>query len=216
MSFFEARLVRSREGARSGVADYADTLFACSPPAGPDPARLPHRQQSAPCRNLRPGTRKRPASSSCTMPSCTTSCWHAVTRRSTSTNSCFNYGEWTPRLAADLCEERAISGIDPRYFGFPMMRRIAERSRAVIVHNPGAAAIARDHGATNVFVIPHFFDPSPDRAEPHTSANNTASHRALRSSASSAICAKPNASCPRFAPSTAPRRQPLDRPPAGR
>ena len=38
---------------------------------------------------------------------------------------------------------------DPRYFQFPMLRRILERSRGVIVHNPGAAAIAARCRARN-------------------------------------------------------------------
>ena len=78
----------------------------------------------------------------------------------------YNYGEWRRHMAEELWEERASSGIDPRYFEYPMLKRIVERSRAVVVHNPGAAAMARQHGATNVFVIPHFFDPAtpPDGA----------------------------------------------------
>lgn len=71
----------------------------------------------------------------------------------------FNYGEWRRELAEELWCERASSGTDPRYFRFPMLRRIVETARAVIVHNPGAAAIAREHGARNVHVIPHFFEP---------------------------------------------------------
>jgi glycosyltransferase involved in cell wall biosynthesis len=31
----------------------------------------------------------------------------------------------------------------------------------VIVHNPGAAQIARAHGAERIYVIPHFFEPRP-------------------------------------------------------
>jgi len=71
----------------------------------------------------------------------------------------YNYGEWRRHLAEELWEERTSSGIDPRYFEYPMLRRIAERSRAVAVHNPAAASMARAHGASKVFVIPHFFDP---------------------------------------------------------
>ena len=78
----------------------------------------------------------------------------------------YNYGEWTRELAADLYAERAISGTDPRYFRYSMTRRLAERSRAIIVHNPGAASIARDHGAKNVHIIPHFYEPvAIDKAE---------------------------------------------------
>jgi glycosyltransferase involved in cell wall biosynthesis len=71
----------------------------------------------------------------------------------------FNYGEWRRDLAADLWTHRAASGTDPRYFEFPMLRRLVETAKAVIVHNRGAESLARDHGATNVHVIPHFHEP---------------------------------------------------------
>jgi glycosyltransferase involved in cell wall biosynthesis len=68
----------------------------------------------------------------------------------------YNYGEWRRPLAEELWEERGSSGVDPRYFQFPMLRRIADRALAIVVHNPGAASIARAHGARVVHVIPHF------------------------------------------------------------
>jgi glycosyltransferase involved in cell wall biosynthesis len=70
----------------------------------------------------------------------------------------YNYGEWSRDLAADLYRRRAASAGDPRYFAYPMLRRIVERSRAVIVHNPAAAAIVRRHApAAAVHEIPHLF-----------------------------------------------------------
>ena len=72
----------------------------------------------------------------------------------------YNYGEWRRELAAELWAERGSSGTDPRYFRFPMLRRLVERAPALVVHNPGAAAIAREHGAANVHMIPHFFEPA--------------------------------------------------------
>jgi glycosyltransferase involved in cell wall biosynthesis len=69
-----------------------------------------------------------------------------------------NYGEWRSDLAADLWNHRAASGTDPRYFDFPMLRRVAEASKAVIVHNRGAEALARSHGARQVHVVPHFHE----------------------------------------------------------
>ena len=68
----------------------------------------------------------------------------------------YNYGEWRRDLGEELWRDRARSAFDPRYFQFPMLRRILERSRAVIVHNPGAAAIVRAQGGTHITVIPHF------------------------------------------------------------
>ncbi len=69
-----------------------------------------------------------------------------------------NYGEWRRDLAGELWDARASSGVDPRYFEFAMLRRLVERARGVVVHNPGAARIAAAHGATNVAVVPHFFE----------------------------------------------------------
>jgi len=40
----------------------------------------------------------------------------------------FNYGEWSRDLARDLWAGRARSGADPRYFGYPMLKRIAQAS----------------------------------------------------------------------------------------
>lgn len=79
----------------------------------------------------------------------------------------YNYGEWRRHLAEELWAERGSSGVDPRYFQFALLRRAVETSRAVIVHNPGAARIAREHGAREVHVIPHFYSPAPvaDHAE---------------------------------------------------
>jgi glycosyltransferase involved in cell wall biosynthesis len=68
----------------------------------------------------------------------------------------YNYGEWRRHLAQELWGERSRASVDPRYFQYPMLRRILERSLRIIVHNPGAAAIARAQGGKNVEVIPHF------------------------------------------------------------
>jgi glycosyltransferase involved in cell wall biosynthesis len=71
----------------------------------------------------------------------------------------YNYGEWRRDLGEELWRERARASVDPRYFQFPMLRRIVERSLGVIVHNPGAAAIVRQQGARQVAIIPHFCEP---------------------------------------------------------
>jgi glycosyltransferase involved in cell wall biosynthesis len=77
-----------------------------------------------------------------------------------------NYGEWRRDLGEELWRERSRASVDPRYFQFPMLRRIVERSLRLIVHNPGAAAIARREGAKRVEIIPHFseVDEFPDAA----------------------------------------------------
>jgi len=78
----------------------------------------------------------------------------------------YNYGEWNRHVGEELWNDRAACAVDPRYFRYPMLRRAVERQYAVIVHNPGAAAIAREHGAREVRIIPHFFEPAerPDAA----------------------------------------------------
>lgn len=72
----------------------------------------------------------------------------------------FNYGEWRREMGVELWRRRAGSSTDPRYFRFPMLRRVVERAKLVVVHNPGAAAIAKACGATNVVSVPHFFEPA--------------------------------------------------------
>jgi glycosyltransferase involved in cell wall biosynthesis len=68
----------------------------------------------------------------------------------------YNYGPWSRDLARTLWRNRARSTVDPRYFEYPMLRRIAEVSRAVIVHNPAAARMVRAHApAAEVVEIPH-------------------------------------------------------------
>jgi glycosyltransferase involved in cell wall biosynthesis len=70
----------------------------------------------------------------------------------------FNYGEWTRSLAEDLWKHRARSAADPRYFAWPMLKRIATAAKAVIVHNPAAAAMLLRHAPeARVFEIPHLF-----------------------------------------------------------
>lgn len=79
-----------------------------------------------------------------------------------------NYGEWTRTLAAGLWRDRASSSSDRRYFDYPMLRRIAERASAVVVHNPAAAAMVREHaGRARIVEIPHLFAAPdvPGRAE---------------------------------------------------
>jgi glycosyltransferase involved in cell wall biosynthesis len=72
----------------------------------------------------------------------------------------YNYGAWNRALAGELWQCRAGSASDSRYFQFPMLKRIAERSRAVIVHNPAAARAVKAHAPeTAVVEIPHLFSP---------------------------------------------------------
>jgi glycosyltransferase involved in cell wall biosynthesis len=74
----------------------------------------------------------------------------------------YNYGEWNRALGHDLWRGRVNSAADERYFRFPMLRRILERACAVVVHNPAAARVAREHApGARIVEIPHLFDPPP-------------------------------------------------------
>lgn len=75
----------------------------------------------------------------------------------------YNYGQWGQELARDLWRRRARSAADPEYFRYPMLRRVVERSQAVIVHNPRAAAFVRQHApGANVHEIPLLFQQPTD------------------------------------------------------
>jgi len=67
----------------------------------------------------------------------------------------YNYGEWSRELAKELWRDRSRSATDPRYFRYGMLRRLVERSRAVIVHNAEAARRVGEKAR----VIPHYFKP---------------------------------------------------------
>ena len=74
----------------------------------------------------------------------------------------YNYGEWHRALAEDLWRTRAASGCGATYYDYPMLKRIAERSRAIVVHNPAAARMVRQHApGAAVIEIPHLFAAPP-------------------------------------------------------
>jgi glycosyltransferase involved in cell wall biosynthesis len=80
----------------------------------------------------------------------------------------YNYGEWGRGIALELWKGRAASAADPRYFDYPMLRRVAAGARAVVVHNPAAARIVKSHAPdARVVEIPHLFAPQPLPAEAH-------------------------------------------------
>jgi glycosyltransferase involved in cell wall biosynthesis len=73
-----------------------------------------------------------------------------------------NYGAWSEELARTLWRDRARSAADPRYFEYPMLRRIAEISKAVVVHNPAARAMVQAHApAARVYEVPHLYEDLP-------------------------------------------------------
>ena len=72
----------------------------------------------------------------------------------------YNYGEWHRTLAAELWTARPRAGADPRYFRYPLLRRVAEASRALIVHNPAAVKMVLAHApAARVYEVPHLWTP---------------------------------------------------------
>jgi glycosyltransferase involved in cell wall biosynthesis len=76
----------------------------------------------------------------------------------------YNYGDWLHETAAELWDRRARSGVAPEYFRYPMLRRIAESARAVVVHNPEAARMVTTHApSARVVEIPHLFAATPAR-----------------------------------------------------
>ncbi|MDQ6698975.1 MAG: hypothetical protein M3Z36_02165, partial [Acidobacteriota bacterium] len=88
----------------------------------------------------------------------------------------FNYGEWRRSLGLDLWRNRASSGLNAQYFFYPMLKRIAQVSRAVIVHNPAAAALVRAHALeARVIEIPHLFNP-PEMPHPVSMLQFRAAH----------------------------------------
>lgn len=72
----------------------------------------------------------------------------------------YNYGEWCRDQAVAMWRGRARSGQALDYFRYPMLRRVAEVSRAVVVHNPAASALVRAHAPdAQVAEIPHLYEP---------------------------------------------------------
>ena len=79
----------------------------------------------------------------------------------------YNYGAWSEDQAREMWRRRARSASDPQYFRYPMLKRVAERSLALIVHNPAAAEMVRAHApGALIHEIPHLLGlPSLDGAQ---------------------------------------------------
>jgi glycosyltransferase involved in cell wall biosynthesis len=86
----------------------------------------------------------------------------SLTREQYVSEFAHNYGDWTRGLADSLWRTRARSAADHRYFSYPMLKRICEASRTVIVHNPAAAAMVYRHASTaRVLELPMLVEPRP-------------------------------------------------------
>lgn len=78
----------------------------------------------------------------------------------------YNYGEWSRPAAAALWDGRTRSAGAEAYFRHPMLRRIAERSMGVVVHNPAAARMVKEHAPeARVYEIPHLWRQPPATSE---------------------------------------------------
>ena len=110
----------------------------------------------------------------------------------------YNYGAWHRPLARELWRARATSGSDPRYFEYPMLKRVVERSLAVVVHNPAARALVLRHvPAARVAEIPHLFSPPelPALADALRWRQTLGYRPRVPVTASLATCANRSASC---------------------
>ena len=103
-----------------------------------------------------------------------------------------------PRSGArTVARARAGSGADSRYFDYPMLRRVVERARAVVVHNPGRArarsASTRRRRASSrsrtCSAPPDLPGEAEDRALPRSA---WACRRTRSCSACSATCGNPS------------------------
>ncbi len=84
----------------------------------------------------------------------------ALTRDEYLNEFTYNYGAWTQTRAEQLWQDRGRSAADPAYFSYALLKRLAEASTAVIVHNPAAARIVREHhSSAKVVEIPHLLIP---------------------------------------------------------
>ena len=152
-------------GSRSGVADYAESLRVALERQGPIPVPLYHLGNNPLHAEIYQMALAKPGVIVMHDAVLHHFMLGSLPRNQYVEEFVYNYGEWRRELAGELWAERGSSGTDPRYFRYPMIRRVVERARAVIVHNPGAAAMAKVHGAPVVRVIPHFCEPvSVDRA----------------------------------------------------
>lgn len=75
----------------------------------------------------------------------------------------YNYGEWFRQTAERYWMSRSNSAADPKFFERPMLKRLAESARLVVVHNAAAEAAVLAHSpSTRVLRLPHLFEAPRD------------------------------------------------------
>lgn len=86
------------------------------------------------------------------------------------------YGSWHASTAAALWERRALSGADAAYFDYPMLGKVVERARVILVHNREAAQrVEALRPKAPVHVLPHLLA-LPDAPRQQTVAAWRARH----------------------------------------
>ena len=153
--------------ARTGVADYAAALLAALRQLGRvdvGPRALRRRalslgQQPAARRHLPAGAGASGRGGAARCGAASFPAGPARPTRLTSTSSSTTTASGTAGLAAELWRgARGVRRGSAAIFEFPMLKRAAERARAVIVHNPAAGRAVREHApAASVIEIPHLF-----------------------------------------------------------
>lgn len=153
-------------GSHSGVADYAETLTRALRRFGPPPVNLYHLGNNKLHAQIYADALKTPGAVVLHDAVLHHFMLGALSHEQYIAEWIYNYGVWRRDLGEELWRDRAKCGSDPRYFEFPMLRRILEGARAVIVHNPGAAAVASQFTA-RITIIPHFYqtEPGPEAGE---------------------------------------------------
>jgi glycosyltransferase involved in cell wall biosynthesis len=151
-------------GSHSGVADYAESLTRALRRFGPPPLNLYHLGNNKLHAQIYAGALETPGVVVLHDAVLHHFMLGALSHDQYLAEWIYNYGVWQRDLGEELWRDRAKCGSDPRYFEFPLLRRILEGSRGVIVHNPGAAAVASQF-TTRVTIIPHFSEIEP-AAEP--------------------------------------------------
>lgn len=157
-------------GSRSGVADYAETLVAALRQEGPvdDAAReitIYHVGNNGLHREIYREALRRPGIVILHDAVLHHLMLGTLSREEYIAEFVYNYGEWNRHTAEQLWDARAGSAADAAYFAYPMLRRIAEHSRVVVVHNPVAASMVRAAApGARIEVVPHLFSEAPNAA----------------------------------------------------
>ena len=131
---------RPRASATTTAASISSATTPCTP--GPTRRRWPSR-----------------ASSSCTTPCSTTSCSDGSTARSTSRSTSTTAASGCAAPPPSSGSAAGAPQSTKTSFRYPLLKRVADAAEKLIVHNPGAARLAREARAdAEIVEIPHYVD----------------------------------------------------------